>query len=393
MRSTFTKQDIQEIRRYLKTGETPPFTGTNAARDRANWLKRVEGAEVTKNNVLMINNRVVVSQEHVPAVLKMEYYKVELGGLTGAERFYKTLQSRYVGIRFEDVRSFVASQGVAQKMRPALGHRVVRPIRASRPFEVLQLDTTQYGKKFILTAIDLHTRYAWAVMRNSASTSQAVIDMIEEIIKNIGVKPSRIQTDNGPEFEGKLPGWLAEQGIKHIRSLPYRSTSQGAIERFNKTIKHLLARLEQTTGKPTTSEVLQQAVQGYNNTYHTTVKGKPHDLIEGNEKPAKSSTKPDPEPTPKIERNDYVRVALNALETDVRKNKARKGYAQQYSDEIYRVYSVGKPRKDSLVARTYLLSLNGRILRTPFYRAQLLKIPGPEPEGPNPAPPSAWIRT
>jgi hypothetical protein len=142
----------------------------------------------------------------------------------------------------------------------------------------------------------------------------------------------------------------------------------------------LLARFEEASGAGLTAAILTQALQGYNSTYHSGISGIPQDVFQKRQKPKTSRPKVDEPQGPDIKPNDWVRVALNALETDVRADKNRKGYLQQFSSDVYQVFSVGRPRKESLTARAYTLSLNGHIIRRPFYRGQLLKVPSPTPE-------------
>ena len=46
-------------------------------------------------------------------------------------------------------------------------------------------------------------------------------------------------SDNGKEFLGEVKKLCEENKVKQINSLPYTPTSQGLVERFNKTIKNM----------------------------------------------------------------------------------------------------------------------------------------------------------
>lgn len=122
------------------------------------------------------------------------------------------------------------------------------PRTASKPGETIAVDLmdlgsrTRRGNKVMLVGIDTYTRFAYAVpLRNK--TSKTVADAFERSVLASSVYvPSSVLSDNGPEFRGRwFKDMLGKYGIKHDNSIPYHPSSNGVVERLNKTLKSKLA--------------------------------------------------------------------------------------------------------------------------------------------------------
>ena len=79
--------------------------------------------------------------------------------------------------------------------------------------------------------------------------------------------PEKLLTDNGPEFRASLFNEVLNRyGIKHVCSTPYKPSSNGAVERINRTIGTFLASL---TSEPCRwDEYLPKAIITYNSKLH-----------------------------------------------------------------------------------------------------------------------------
>lgn len=103
--------------------------------------------------------------------------------------------------------------------------------KGTKPREVIQIDTVDFGNIYAFTAIDTYTKEASVVMK-SELTSQAGKEALTEQL-NYFKTIEHIQKDGGHEF--KLH-WQ-EYAIKHIPSIrtakPYKKNEQAFIERFN----------------------------------------------------------------------------------------------------------------------------------------------------------------
>ena len=112
--------------------------------------------------------------------------------------------------------------------------------KISKPGDLLQLDTVikfdRSIKRYIITAIDLYSRFtfAFAYMRLSSAIALDFMLKLETIAP---FKIKAVKTDNGMEFLGDFDVYLNKMGIKHYFSYPRTPKSNAYIERFNRTIQ------------------------------------------------------------------------------------------------------------------------------------------------------------
>jgi len=91
-------------------------------------------------------------------------------------------------------------------------------------------------KKYIVTAVDVHSRYSFALCYNRHN-SLCARDFIKKLEQVFPYQIKAIQTDNGSEFHKYFMKYLEEKNIIHYwnyKGKPYR---QGHIEKFNRTIQ------------------------------------------------------------------------------------------------------------------------------------------------------------
>ena len=93
------------------------------------------------------------------------------------------------------------------------------------------------GFRWILTCIDITSRFAWAVplyRKTGPHTAQAF-----RIILCDGV-PKRVTSDNGGEFMNRsFRELMEEHGIRHYQNQPGDHSTMGLIERFHRTLRDL----------------------------------------------------------------------------------------------------------------------------------------------------------
>ena len=106
--------------------------------------------------------------------------------------------------------------------------------------DLLQLDTVikfdQGIKRYIITAIDLYSRFTFAFAYTRLS-SAAALDFMMKLELVAPFKVRTIKTDNGMEFLGEFDNYLTKKSIKHYFSYPRTPKSNAYIERFNRTIQ------------------------------------------------------------------------------------------------------------------------------------------------------------
>ena len=104
-------------------------------------------------------------------------------------------------------------------------------LRGTKPREVIQTDTVDFGSVFAFTSIDTFTKEPFVVLK-PVLNSEAGAEALWEQLAFFGHVDS-IQRDGGPEFKGEWDKF-ARQRIETIRTAkPYKKNEQAFIERFN----------------------------------------------------------------------------------------------------------------------------------------------------------------
>ena len=158
----------------------------------------------------------------------------------------------------------------------------VQKITTSAPFELVAMDLVSLpsssGYIGCLVVMDHNTKWLSAVGIRS-KTSAAIASAFEyRILPHLPHCPSKVLTDNGPEFAGeRFNSCLASYGIKHQYTTPNKPASNGLVERANRTLIELLR--VQATSSRTWYEVLPRAIMIHNSTYHSALKQSPSEYI------------------------------------------------------------------------------------------------------------------
>ncbi len=112
------------------------------------------------------------------------------------------------------------------------------------PGELVEIDTVDIFvdglKRYLITAIDLPTRFAFAYIYKTGSSVSAK-DFLGKLNWVAPFKITRLQTDNGSEFLKHFAQAAKSQGLIHYFNYPRRPQSNGHLERFNRTIQEQFA--------------------------------------------------------------------------------------------------------------------------------------------------------
>ena len=212
------------------------------------------------------------------------------------------------------------------------------------------------GIKYLLCAIDLYTKYAFIIpLKDKKGIS--IVNAFNKIIKQSNRKPNKIWVDQGGEFYNSVfEKWLSDNDINMYST--YNEGKSVVAERFIRTLKNKLYKHMTATGKHIHYDVLDDVVNKYNKTKHSTIKTKPIDvknnkrvyIDEHNEKDSKFKV------------GDRVRISRY-------KNIFPKGYAPNWSSEIFIVNKI-----NDRVPYTYnLKDLNDEEIIGSFYDKELQK--------------------
>jgi transposase InsO family protein len=110
----------------------------------------------------------------------------------------------------------------------------------SAPGDIVQIDSvhlvTDGIKKYLITAIDLKSRFAYSEVYGSLNSLNAK-DFMQKLQQVTPFKIDRIQTDNGLEFGKYFAQHVKEQEVIHYHNYPKCPKSNAYVERFNRTIR------------------------------------------------------------------------------------------------------------------------------------------------------------
>jgi transposase InsO family protein len=139
--------------------------------------------------------------------------------------------------------------GYAARPEPGRPPEPERHIEVARPGELVGFDCFHVGRLsgtrgrvWQYTAIDLATSYTWAELHTtplnpSASNTSRLARRVAADLASFGWRLERALTDNGQEFRSAEFGeTLRDVGAVQTRIHPGRPTSNGAVERVQRTI-------------------------------------------------------------------------------------------------------------------------------------------------------------
>ena len=215
--------------------------------------------------------------------------------------------------------------------------------------DMQSLSKKNKGIKYVLCAIDLHSKYAFVVPLKDIK-GISIVNAFNKIIKQSNRKPNKIWVDQGSQFYNRIfKKWLSDNDI-----IMYSTFNEGksvVAERFIRTLKNKLYKHMTATGKNVYYDVLDDVVNEYN-------KMKPKDvgdnkrvyIDEHNEKDGRFKV------------GDRVRIFKF-------KNIFTKGYTPNWSKEMFIVDKV-----NGTVPYTYnLKDLNYEEIIGSFYDRELQK--------------------
>lgn len=257
-------------------------------------------------------------------------------------------------------------------------HKNTRNISFSRfkryQFQMDLVEIQSYAKandgiRYLLNVIDTFTRYAF-VRPLTDKHGKTVISAFKSIINEAEIKPYMIVMDKGTEFNNREFIQLCQDlNIKLIN--PSASTHAAYIERFNRTFQSILYKYLSENETNRFIDVLQDLVRSYNRRVHRIIKMSPLEAetnpdaaLQINLNVAKTYEKL-PRKKPNLKIGDYVRIAKQ-------KGKFSRGYNEQTTHEIFRIYKIDIKKKIPLY---YLEDYNGEEkIQGGFYEFELTLV-------------------
>ena len=217
------------------------------------------------------------------------------------------------------------------------------------------------GFKYILTVIDVFSKYAWAVPikdKSAASVTKAFEKIISDRI------PKKLWVDEGKEFYNATFKKLLDKHKIDMYST-FNEEKAVVIERFNRTLKYIMWNYFTAKNTRFYLDALDQMVKNYNDKVHSTIKmtqkEASKDINRGKvyfniiRKQNKSR------PSIKYKKGDKVRISKY-------KRHFEKGYSPNWTEEIFTIdkvnmtnpvtYQVRDLNNDKIVGSFYTRELS-----------------------------------
>ena len=179
------------------------------------------------------------------------------------------------------------------------------------------------GIRFLLYVVDIFSKYTWVVPLKDKK-SIGIAKTFQIILKQSNRKPNKMWVNKGSEFYNAFfKKWLRDNGI-----VMYSTHNEGKTviaERFIRTLKSKIYKYMTSISKNLYIDKLDDIVNEYNNTYHTTIKMKSIDVKDNT---YINTDKEINNKDPKFKAGDRVRISKY-------KNIFAKGYTPNWSEEVF----------------------------------------------------------
>ena len=312
------------------------------------------------------------------SVLKGVYYDLSNpAAYSGINNVYREAKKRDPTIKLSDVKSYLQKQDTY-----TLHRRIQRNFKRKKTVaagidtdwqadlcDVQNLKKHNKGFVYILTVIDVLSKFAWAepIMNKTPAT---VAKAFKKVLDNSGRSPWRLYTDKGWEFRGKpFQDLLDAYNIQYISS-ESPDVKASVAERLNRTLKSKLWKHFTATKNLCYLDCLQDIVNSYNNTYHTSIKRKPTEVTQSNEGEVRRVLYGGPvqllnrKPVKyKFNIGDHVRIAKY-------KGVFEKGYLPNFTEEVFTI----KIRIGSNPPTYKLEDFGKEEISGIFYEPELVKV-------------------
>lgn len=169
------------------------------------------------------------------------------------------------------------------------------------------IDMNEPKCKYILTIIEVYTRYGYAypLMNKTPTQILPFIKLtIDDIKSKLDLSNNKLQivSDMGSEFKGSVSKYFKDNKIQYTPINPILGKGRTAIvERFNYTVRHSYGIIKATYPKMKALEIIKMITESYNDKLHSTTECTPNSMIEDECNP------------PKIDNRSYKQIKPKTL--------------------------------------------------------------------------------
>ncbi len=194
-------------------------------------------------------HQLVLPSDFRPEVLRLAH-EAPMAGHVGIRKTQSRIMAHFYWPKLHaDVVQYCRTCHVCQvvgKPQPAVKPAPLIPVPAfQEPFSRVLVDCvgplprSKSGYQFLLTIMDISTRFPEAVPLRSI-TAKNVVEALVQFFTRYGLA-KEVQSDQGSNFmSGVFKQVLQQLGIRQVKSSAYHPESQGALERYHQTLKTML---------------------------------------------------------------------------------------------------------------------------------------------------------
>jgi hypothetical protein len=315
----------------------------------------------------------MVAKNKFDVLLKRVYYNTKSPAcFAGVRPIFKEAKRHNPKIKFKDVLEFLQRQDIYTLNKP-VRRKFPRNKTIASGFDtdwqvdladMQSLKSENDGFGWILTCIDVLSRYVWAVPLKTKKPEH-VSDGFKQIIST-GRMPWKIYSDKGLEFVGKpFQEYLKEKDIIHIT--PNNPDIKcGLVENFNRNLKTRIWKLFAHQKNYRWVDELPNIVSAINNSYHRTIKMRPCDVTRENAKELWNLLYNQVKGVKdkfKFEVGDHVRITKH-------KYHFEKGYLGTFTKEIFTIV-----KRINRYPPVYKIEDHGgEPIEGVFYETELIKV-------------------
>lgn len=228
--------------------------------------------------------------------------------------------------------------------------------------EMLPYAKQNKNYKYILTVIDIFSKYSWAIPVKTKSAKDVALAMNK--ILELGHVPRHIHCDQGREFYGFHFKELMNRYNINLYST-HSIMKASIVERFNRTLKTKMWKQLHLNGSYKWIDILPELIHSYNNTRHSTIRMSPKQVFTGNKRIEQKllntvyNYKIDMK-LPKFRSGQHVRISKQ-------KHLFSKSYTASWTGEIFTIYKVLQTSPITYLLKDY----NDENIAGSFYEEEL----------------------
>ena len=126
------------------------------------------------------------------------------------------------------------------------------------------------GFRFLLCVIDIYSKYVWVIPLKDKK-GITITNAFHKILKESNRKPDKIRVNKDSEFYNRsMKSWLEKNDIAMYST--HNEGNSVVAERFIRALKNKIYKYMTAISKNVYNDKLDDTVNKYNNTYHSTIK-------------------------------------------------------------------------------------------------------------------------